>query len=52
MTKILALSGKKQSGKNTAVNYILGLHLNSLGIVKDGITIIPKGAVIKSGTKI
>lgn len=41
-TKILGLSGRKQSGKNTSANYILGVCLKSLGITTD-FTITDKG---------
>lgn len=33
--KILGISGKKQSGKNTAANYIVGVFLKALKITKD-----------------
>ena len=32
MTKVLALSGRKNSGKNTAANFLLGLTLQQIGI--------------------
>lgn len=35
MAKIIGISGKKQSGKNTAANYICGNVLHTLGMVKD-----------------
>jgi len=41
MTKILALSGRKQSGKNTAANYIIGTYLAALQIVQGSITVHP-----------
>ena len=34
-TKILGLSGKKQSGKNTAGNYVVGVFLKALKVVND-----------------
>jgi hypothetical protein len=43
-TKILGLSGKKQSGKNTAANYIMGLNMKALGITQD-FTINKKGLI-------
>ena len=41
-TKILGLSGKKQSGKNTSANYVVGLFLRSLKIT-DTFSITDKG---------
>ena len=35
MTQILGFAGKKQSGKNTACNYILALKLAELGVSKN-----------------
>ena len=35
MAKIIGISGKKQSGKNTVANYICGDVLHTLGMVKD-----------------
>lgn len=32
MTQIVGFAGKKQSGKNTACNYILALKLAELGV--------------------
>ena len=32
MTQILGFAGKKQSGKNTACNYIIALKIAELGI--------------------
>lgn len=34
MTQIIGMSGKKQSGKNTACNFIVGHCMHSLGIVR------------------
>ena len=34
MTQIIGFAGKKQSGKNTACNFILALKLAELGICK------------------
>lgn len=34
MTQIIAFAGKKQSGKNTACNFILAMKLSELGICK------------------
>ena len=34
MTQILGFAGKKQSGKNTACNYIIALKLAELGVSK------------------
>ena len=34
MTQILGFAGKKQSGKNTACNYIIALKLVELGVSK------------------
>lgn len=45
MTKILAISGKKQSGKNTAFNYILGLYMRALGVVRHGFFIDKDGTL-------
>jgi hypothetical protein len=35
VTKILGLSGRKQSGKNTTANFILGMELKAAGFVRD-----------------
>lgn len=48
MTTIIAMSGKKSSGKNTAVNFIVGLHLVALGIVKNKFTLTEKGELYVS----
>ncbi len=42
-TKILGLSGKKQSGKNTASNYIVGCWMNALGLVNGPFQVTDKG---------
>ena len=34
MTKIIGFAGKKQSGKNTACNFITAIKLAELGICK------------------
>lgn len=49
MTKILGLSGKKQSGKNTSANYIVGVWLKALGICKD-FSITSKGNLLVTDT--
>ena len=40
MTQLIGFAGKKMSGKNTAVNFIVGLHMMSLGMCREtwGIT--------------
>lgn len=43
MTKILALTAKKQGGKNTAFNFILAIEMLRLGIVRGNATITDKG---------
>jgi hypothetical protein len=45
MTKILGLSGKKQSGKSTTANWIIGQHMVSVDMVT-WIKINPKGHLI------
>jgi hypothetical protein len=40
---IIGLSGRKQSGKNTAMNFIVGLHLKALSIVKGKFDLTEKG---------
>jgi len=45
MTHILALAGKKQSGKNTAANFILATYLAHLGIVRGCVEIKASGAI-------
>ncbi len=37
--RILAFSGKKSAGKNTACNFVVGTHLSSLGIIHEGFMI-------------
>ena len=46
--KIVALSGRKQSGKNTAFNFLLGLELLKLGLVRDKMLINQKGELMIS----
>ena len=43
MTKILVLSGKKQSGKNTSANFIVGIYMRGLGLVREHIEMQPDG---------
>jgi len=43
MTKILALCGRKQSGKNTAYNFLLGITLLRLAVVRGKIEIKDDG---------
>lgn len=43
MTQIIGFSGKKQSGKNTACNFIIGHSMHSLGIVKYAYEITENG---------
>lgn len=43
MNKILALSGRKQSGKNTAFNFLLGIELLKLAIVRGKIEVRTDG---------
>ncbi len=43
MTQILAFSGRKQSGKNTAFNYLLGIELLKLAIVRGQIEVRTDG---------
>ncbi len=42
MTSVIGFSGKKQSGKNTAANFVLGTVMKHLGYTK-GFKITPKG---------
>jgi len=44
--KILGVSGKKQSGKNTATNFIVGLELLGLHVVQKGIGVGDKGELL------
>lgn len=48
MTYILALSGRKQSGKNTAFNYLLGVELLKLAVVRNQIEIRSDGKLFIS----
>lgn len=41
--KILGVSGKKQSGKGTAANFILGVNMINYGIVRGSTNITPDG---------
>jgi hypothetical protein len=41
--QILCLSGRKQSGKNTAINFIVGMYMHSIGLIKDRFTITEHG---------
>ena len=41
--KILGLSGRKQSGKNTAANFILGVNMVNYGIVRGSSRVTPDG---------
>jgi hypothetical protein len=43
MTKILAFAGRKQSGKNTAANFVFGSHLVQLGLIRYGFKLTPNG---------
>lgn len=43
MTQIIGFSGKKQSGKNTACNFIIGHCMHSLGIVRNAYEILNTG---------
>jgi cytidylate kinase len=45
MTKIIAFSGKKQSGKNTSANFIYAFFLVNSGLFKD-IAISPRGTIL------
>lgn len=48
MTKILCLTGKKQSGKNTSFNFLLGLEMLKLGVVHNRIEITEEGKLFIS----
>lgn len=41
--KILAFSGRMQSGKNTSFNYLLGIELLKLGVVRNTVKITNEG---------
>lgn len=43
MTKIVAFAGRKQSGKNTAVNYVVGSHMLSIGLIRTHFEINKRG---------
>ena len=43
MSNIICLSGRKQSGKNTAFNFLLGIIMQNLGIVRGSTTVDRKG---------
>ncbi len=43
MSQIIAFAGKKSSGKTTAVNYLLGLTMLNLGVVRQKMKINDKG---------
>lgn len=43
MTKILAFSGKRSSGKNTTFNFLLGIELLRLAVVRDKIAVRDDG---------
>lgn len=45
MTRILALSGRKQSGKNTAYNFLLGVTLIRLSVVRGKVEIKDDGSL-------
>lgn len=48
MTKILAFSGKKQAGKNSAANQLVAIELTTLGIVRGKAIITPQGEILIS----
>ena len=48
MNRIVALSGKKQSGKNTFFNFMLGAEMLKLSLVRDKILVTPKGELLIS----
>jgi len=41
--QIIAISGRKQSGKNTSINFIVGLHMVAIGLIRENFTITNKG---------
>lgn len=43
MTITIAFSGRKQSGKNTAANFVLGHTMNSIGVVRGTFSITKNG---------
>jgi len=45
MTKILGISGRKQCGKNTTANFLIGLTMTSLGIVRGRFKINETGQI-------
>jgi hypothetical protein len=48
MTNIIAFSGRKQSGKSTACNFILGYVLSSVGVIRGSYRINEKGELYVS----
>lgn len=48
MTRILALAGRKQSGKNTAYNFLLGVTLLRLSVVRGSVEIKDNGKLFVS----
>ena len=57
MTKILGLSGRKQSGKNTVCNFLHGMEMLSTGLITDfkfndrGKLIVPSSIVDGEGNE-
>lgn len=45
MSKILVLSGKKQAGKSTAMNFLFGLQMTKYGVI-EGFRISDKGKLV------
>jgi hypothetical protein len=43
MTKILGIAGKKSSGKNTSINFLVGLHMAALGVIRGKFSLNQKG---------
>jgi hypothetical protein len=41
--QILAFSGRKQSGKNTAINFMVGWHMHAIGLVRGSFHVDEKG---------